>query len=183
MQYDVTPVREVHDELMRRTFSLPDVENRPTIVSLPGALGVVLEEGVEIKHPEVIPRGREFTHIHPDGSLHAPLPYLRAREAVKQGWADWHPTAHEVQGREGLVMLYTPQSIEELDVVLQLIVESYNYVTGRTVRAVDYPLGDVGVADSERTLSLPPWGKVRKGVLVPASSSAEQNIRLVSQDQ
>ena len=139
MQYDVTPVREVHDELMRRTFSLPDVENRPIVVSLPGALGVVLEEGVEIEHPEVIPRGREFTHVHPDGSLHAPLPYLRAREAVKQGWADWHPTAHEVQGREGLVMLYTPQSMEELDVVLQLIVESYNYVTGRTVRAVDYP--------------------------------------------
>ena len=31
-------------------------------------------------------------------------------------------------------MLYTPRSLEELNVVFQLIVESYNFVTGRDVK-------------------------------------------------
>ena len=47
-QIDVDPVPEVHDELFRRTFALPDVENRPTIVSLPGARGVWISDGVSL---------------------------------------------------------------------------------------------------------------------------------------
>ena len=132
-QIDVDAVPEVHDELFRRTFALPDVENRPTIVSLPGARGVWLSDGVPIAHPEAIVAGREFTHIHPDGSLHTPLPFERAIEAVDAGWAERHPWADQRDGWEGLVMIYTPRSLDELDVVLQLIVESYNFVTGRDV--------------------------------------------------
>jgi phospholipase/carboxylesterase len=134
-------VPEVHDELFRRTFALPDVENRPTIVptiaSLPGARGVWISEGVSLAHQEVIVAGREFTHIHPDGSLHTPLPFDRAIAAVDAGWAERHPWADQRDGWEGLVLLYTPQSMDELDVVLQLIVESYNFVTGRDVKPSD----------------------------------------------
>ena len=137
-QIDVDPVPEVHDELFRRTFALPDVENRPTIVSLPGARGVWINDGVSLAHPEGIVAGREFAHIHPDGSLHTPLPYKRAIEAVDRGWAERHPWADQREGWEGLVMLYTPRSLEELDVVFQLIVESYNFVTGRNVEPSDF---------------------------------------------
>ena len=137
MQLNVAPLLEVHDELFRRTFEVPDVENRPTIVSLPGARGVWIREGVSLAHPEVILAGREFTHIHPDGSLHTPLPFDRAMEAVDAGWAERHPWADQRDGMEGLVLLYTPQSMDELDVVLQLIVESYNFVTGRDVKPSD----------------------------------------------
>ena len=45
VQIDVDLVPEVHDRLIRRTFALPDVENRPTIVSLPGARGVWIDDG------------------------------------------------------------------------------------------------------------------------------------------
>ena len=136
-QIGVAPVPEVHDELFRRTFALPDVEDRPTIVSLPGARGVWISEGVSLAHPEAIVAGREFTHIHPDGSLHTPLPFERAIDAVNAGWAERHPWADQRPGWEGLVLLYTPQSMEELDVVVQLIVESYNFVTGRDVEPSD----------------------------------------------
>ena len=132
-QIDVDPVPAIHDELFRRTFALPDVENRPTIVSLPGTRGVWISEGVSLAHPEVIVAGREFTHIHSDGSLHTPLPFSRALEAVDSGWAERHPWADQREGWGGLVLLFTPQSMEELDVVFQLIVESYNFVTGRDV--------------------------------------------------
>jgi phospholipase/carboxylesterase len=100
-----------------------------------------LSDGVPLAHPEGIVSGREFAHIHPDGSLHAPLPYERALEAAEKGWAERHPWADRQDGWEGLVMLFTPQSMTELDVTFQLIVESYNHVTGRTVQASDFQAG------------------------------------------
>jgi len=37
-------------------------------------------------------------------------------------------------GQEGMVMLYTPLELDELDVVFQLVVDSYNFVTGSSLR-------------------------------------------------
>jgi hypothetical protein len=138
VQIGVEPVPAVNDELLRRAFALPDVENRPTIVSLPGTRGMWLSDGVPLANPDGIVSGREFAHIHPDGSLHAPLPFERALEAAEKGWAERHPWADQRDGWEGLVMLFTPQSMTEMDVTFQLIVESYNHVTGRTVQASDF---------------------------------------------
>jgi phospholipase/carboxylesterase len=138
VQIGVEPVTAVNDELFRRAYLLPGVENRPTIVSLPGARGMWLGDDIALAHPEAIVSGREFAHIHPDGSLHAPLPYERALEVAEKGWGERHPWADEREGWDGLVMLFTPQSMAELDIVFQLIVESYNHVTGQTVQASDF---------------------------------------------
>ncbi len=73
VQIGVEPVTAVNDELFRRAFTLPGVENRPTIVSLPGTRGMWLSDDIALAHPEAIVSGREFAHIHPDGSLHAPF--------------------------------------------------------------------------------------------------------------
>ena len=138
VQIGVEPVPTVNDELFRRAFALPGVEDRPTIVSLPGARGMWLSDDIALAHPEAIVSGREFAHIHPDGSLHAPLPYERALEVAEKGWGERHPWADERDGWEGLVMLYTPQSEVELEIIFQLIVESYNFVTGQAEVATDY---------------------------------------------
>lgn len=138
IQIGVEPVPTVNDELFRRAFALPGVEDRPTIVSLPGTRGMWLSDDIALAHPEAIVSGREFAHIHPDGSLHAPLPYERALEVAEKGWGERHPWADERDGWEGLVMLYTPQSEAELEIIFQLIVESYNFVTGQTEVATDY---------------------------------------------
>jgi len=132
----VRPVPEVNAELFRRCYSLPDVEKHPTIISVPGASALWLRESVQLAHPEVVVAGREFAHIHPDGSLHVSLPPTRAREAMEAGWAEPHPFAHYI-GMEGMVMLYTPRSMKELDVIFQLVVDSYNFVTGRAVNATE----------------------------------------------
>jgi len=131
-QVGVQPVPEINKELFRRVYSLPDVENRPTVISVPGARALWLREGIPLTHPGAIVAGREFAHIHPDGSLHVVLPAERAREAVSTGWAEPHPLAAHF-GNDGMVMLYTPLSRAELDVVFQLILDSYNFVTGRPV--------------------------------------------------
>lgn len=142
VQVGVEPVPEVDAELLRRVSALPAVDIRPTIISLPGAKGLWLLEGSPLARPDVIVRGREFAHIHPDGSLHASLPPARAREAVDAGWAAWHPWARTRKGWDGFVMLYTPQSMQELEVTFQLIVDSYNLVTGQGVDASDYASPD-----------------------------------------
>ena len=138
VQVGVEFVLSVNDELYRLAFSLPGVEDRPTVVSLPGARGMWLADDIPLANPQAIVSGREFAHIHPDGSLHAPLPYERALEVADTGWGERHPWADERDGWDGFVMLFTPQSMEELEVTFQLIVESYNYVTGETLVAADF---------------------------------------------
>jgi len=129
-QIDVEAVPEVNAELFRRALALPGVENRPSTFSLPGARGMWIGDEVQITRPDQIVSGREFAHIHPDGSLHASLPSDRALEAVEAGWAEPQPIAEEL-GVPGLVMIYTPQTLDELESVLQLVVDSYNFVTGQ----------------------------------------------------
>ena len=53
---------------------------------------------------------------------------------MEAGWAEPHPIA-VYMGHEGMVMLYTPRTMEELNVIFQLVVDAYNYVTGRVVNA------------------------------------------------
>jgi len=127
----VPAVPAVNAELHRRAFGLPGVSARPTIISVPGARALWLDEGLELAHPEVIAAGREFTHIHPDGSLHLPLSIERAREAIAAGWAEPHPIARML-GVEGLVLVFTPRDFAELEVVWMLLLDSYCYVTGRS---------------------------------------------------
>lgn len=133
VQMGFDPVTAVNQQLFQLAFMLPDIEEHPTIVSLPGAKGMWLAEGVPVEYPKAIVSGREFAHIHTDGSLHAPLPLERALELAQKGWGERHPWADSRDGWEGLVMLYSASTEDELKTLLQLITESYNHVTGRTV--------------------------------------------------
>jgi len=135
VQIGVEPVAELNEELHRLVFTLPGLEEQPTIVSLPGGIGMWLAEDVPVVHPKAIVRGREFAHIHSDGSLHAPLPFKRALEVEEKGWGERHPWASRNDGWEGLVMLYSAGTEEQLHTLVQLITESYNYVTGQSVSA------------------------------------------------
>lgn len=129
-QIGVSPVPEVNADLHRRAFALPGVSARPTIVSVPGAVALWLDESMALAHPEVIVAGREYAHIHPDGSLHLPLPAEQAHRAIAAGWAEPHPIARML-GQDGLVLVYTPRDFDELETVWGLVLDSYCHVTGR----------------------------------------------------
>ena len=130
VQVFVQAVPEVDAELRRRAFALPDVEKRESVLSRAGARGLWLAEHLELARPEVLQGGREFAHIHPDGSLHAWLPVERAIEVAETKWGELHPWVGRENFWDGVVMLYTPQSLDELDVTMRLIVDSYNFITG-----------------------------------------------------
>lgn len=130
VQIGAQPVPELSGRLLERVAKIPGVELRATVISLPGAKGFWLNEDVKLERPQAIVGGREFAHLHPDGSLHASLPPERAREAVRAGWATMHPWATERPGWQGFVLIFTPQSPGELDIVFGLVLDGYNYVTG-----------------------------------------------------
>lgn len=123
---------ELTSELINRVAEYPGVIIGPTRVSLPGATGFQLSDDLSLARPEAIVGGREFAHVHPDGSLHASLDPEVALLAVEAGWATRHPWATRRAGWEGFVMIYTPSTKDELDVVLRLVESSYAYVTGRS---------------------------------------------------
>lgn len=136
-QIDVDLVPDVHEEMVRRIYSIAGIEEKNSVVL--SWQGLWIEESLTVAHPDAFIGGREFGHIHDDGSLHIFLEPHRAIDAIDAGWAVSHPFA--VEGREGwdgFVMLYTPQSIEELNVTFQLIVDAYNYVSGQQVVATDF---------------------------------------------
>jgi hypothetical protein len=94
-QLEQNPEREVVEELARRVFALPDVEERTSAISVPGARALWFREDVPAGPPEAFVIEREFAHIHPmpDGSLHAALPPEVAQKAVEKGWAEQHPAS------------------------------------------------------------------------------------------
>ncbi|WGK70090.1 DUF5519 family protein [Candidatus Haliotispira prima] len=130
-QLNVEPIPELAAELLRLAATIPDIEIRDTVISLPGTKGFWLNDALPLAHPEIIIGGREFAHMHPDGSLHASLPVPLALEAIKAGWAIHHPWSKQRAGWEGFVMIYSPTTMAELDVVIDLIFRSYDFITGR----------------------------------------------------
>lgn len=132
VQIGVEPVPSISAELLDCVAKFPGVEIRPTVVSLPGALGFWISDDISLAHPEAIAGGREFAHLHPDGSLHASLSPELAKQAAQAGWAVAHPWAFQRPGWEGFSMIFTPQNPDELEVVANLVAQSYEFVTGRS---------------------------------------------------
>lgn len=133
IQLGIEAVPALSQRLLDAVAQFPGVILGPTRVSLLGAIGFQLEDDLPLVRQEVVVGGREFAHLHPDGSLHASLEPNLARAAVEAGWAVAHPWANLRDGWEGFVMIYTPITEPELEVVIGLVEQSYTYVTGRAV--------------------------------------------------
>lgn len=137
-QIGAEPVPAVDAELRRRAFMLPGVEDRASALSLPGARGLVLSDDVEIVEPGVLGGNREFAHIHPDGSLHVWLPVELAQEVHRTKWGELHPWTTREGFWDGVAMIYTPESLDELDITMRLLVDAYNFVTGASLTPEDF---------------------------------------------
>jgi len=137
VQIDVNIIPEIHEEMIRSIYEISGIEDRPSVIA--SWRGLWISEDFTIQVPKALISGREFGHIHDDGSLHIFLEPDRAKEAVESGWAVFHPFALAGDEEwEGFVMLYTPLTKHQLDITLQLIREAYNYVTtGDILRSMD----------------------------------------------
>jgi len=131
MQLDQQPSgSEQRDLLVAAVFVLAGVAERPSLISVPGARALWLEEAMG--PPEAFMIGQEFAHLHPgpDQSLHMMLPPQLAEEAIEAGWAEQHPVARRGLIPANAVMVYAPRDDEERDVVEQLVRASHAFAKG-----------------------------------------------------
>jgi len=128
-QIDPDIIPEVIDEMAGRIFGLPDVERRlSTIVD--GATAIWLRDEFDLGRPECVIRERELGHVHADGSLHVTLPHERIPGAVAAGWVERHPWADSRPGFEAYVLIFSPQDLGELDIIVDLVALGIDFVEG-----------------------------------------------------
>lgn len=119
--------------LAERAFALPDVEERPSAISVPGARALWLRAGVQPGPPDAFLIGREFAHLHPapDHSLHLMIPPELLDEVVGRGWGEPHPVARRGLIPHTAIMVYAPRDDAELETVYTLLLASYRFAGGR----------------------------------------------------
>lgn len=128
-QIDPDIIPEVIADLRERVFDQPLVEPRlSTIVT--DATAIWIRPEINIERPECIVSGREIAHIHEDGSVHGVLPHGRIPDAESAGWIERHPWAGVQPGFEAYVLMFSPRTSAEADVILELILEGVTFVTG-----------------------------------------------------
>ena len=120
------------ERLAHYCFSLPHVIERPSMISVPGARALCLDEAHATGPVTAFLIGREFAHVHPlpDGSMHLALPAGSAREVVEKGWGEPHPIARLGLIPAGVIMLYAPRDERDLEIVMNVVAESYRFARG-----------------------------------------------------
>jgi Family of unknown function (DUF5519) len=132
VQEDQNAPPEPRRMLAERVYALPDVEERPTTVSAPGARAIWLKDAIAKGPADAFLAHREIGHFHPwDGSMHLALPPELVRQAVSAGWAEVHPVARAGQAPGNMVMIFGPRDGCEVDVVFDLVLASYRRAGGR----------------------------------------------------
>jgi hypothetical protein len=131
-QLDQTPPGDIYDLLKDRAFDFPEVERRPSIISVPGAEALWYVGGEENRCQEAFMIGNEFAHVHPphDGSLHLMLPRDGVRELLDKGWGEMHPMALLGRIPPTAVMVFGPRDAQEVELVLGIVGVSHAFAAG-----------------------------------------------------
>jgi hypothetical protein len=132
-QLDQLGSEQIWDEMLRRANSLPGVSEGPSLISVEGARAFFLGEELAKGPAESFIWENEFAHIHPrpDSSWHLQLPLELAVFAINAGWAEVHTTTWLGDAPANSVMLYSPRNEAELELIWELVQESYRFATGQ----------------------------------------------------
>jgi hypothetical protein len=124
---------EIYAKLKDQAFGFEFVERRPSLVSVPGAEALWLNEEGGHGCAEAFMRGNEFAHVHPphDGSMHMMLPEDMLPDFLERGWGEQHPLVEEGRLPPTSVMVFGPRDPDELAIAMKLIETSYNFARGR----------------------------------------------------
>jgi hypothetical protein len=117
------------EALVRKVFALGGVEERPSVISVPGARALWLRDDLPAGPREAFMIEREFAHLHPapDHSLHMALPPDLLELAVRQGWAELHPAAARGLIPQTAVMVFAPRDADEVETVAGLVEASWRF--------------------------------------------------------
>lgn len=113
-------------------FELSNIEQKPSLVSVPGAIAMFMDREHSCKSCNAFMADTEFAHFHPhpDYSLHLGLPRKEAEAIIEKGWGEWHPLIQRGILPPNIIMLYAPRNQEELDVAKFILGLSYSFAKG-----------------------------------------------------
>jgi hypothetical protein len=122
-QLTQNPSNDWHERFKTKLFNFNDVSRRPSIISVPGAEALWLDESQPCNCVNGFMIGREFAHIHPayDGSLHMALSEADFREVIAKQWGEKHPLAGMGPIPETIALVYGPRDDHEIKTVLSIV--------------------------------------------------------------
>lgn len=124
-QLTQTGPAQLGDELVARAVALPGITLGDSCVSTPGARAFRLDPALAKGPASAFQCGTEFAHVHPpaEGSLHMTLPPLVYDAILGAGWGEPHPIS-------GTMLVYSPRTCRELEIVWQFVIASYRTALG-----------------------------------------------------
>jgi len=125
-QLSQNPSSEIYSKLAELLFSIPEVEEEVSLISVPGARALWLSSDRPNPSPDAFMAEREFAHLHPpyDGSMHLMAPPSWLDEILEKGWGEQHPLAGKVIPSNA-IMLYAPRNEDEINIVYNVVLLSY----------------------------------------------------------
>ena len=120
------------EALQQWAFSLSHIDKRPSMISVPGAMAMMMHDDQTCERCNAFMVGTEFAHFHPhpDYSMHLGLPQAAAAAIIEKGWGEWHPLIKRGFLPPNIIMLYAPRDAEELAVAKFVLGHSYAYAKG-----------------------------------------------------
>lgn len=113
--------------------TLPGVFEADTGISVATTRAFMLADDVPAVHPDAFmpPQGgREFAHVHLDGSMHLCVSESAITEIVEKAWGEPHPLKDQGVNE---VLFYAPRDESELEFARLAVREAYYHATGRSV--------------------------------------------------
>ena len=83
-------------------------------------------------------RGGSSGTYTPMAAFTCGCPSTAPRKSTKLKWGELHPWVDRDNFWDGVVMIYTPETLDEVDVTVQLVVDAYNYITGADLDPADF---------------------------------------------
>jgi hypothetical protein len=123
---------ECHKKILLFGRSLPHVILSHSMLSVPGAMGFLIEPEFALGPPRSFMIGTEFAHLRPayDGSLHMMLPDSAVESPISSEWGEKHPMALKGHIPGNAVIVYGPRDDAEVLTVCSLPKMSHAFATG-----------------------------------------------------
>lgn len=123
----------VQEELIDAIAALPGVLLWDSPNSLPGAIGWVLGESLDVDENGDLIAGSEFGHQHREvGSMHLSLPAVASQIVREKGWAVLHPFSAVILGSREVdfLLVYAPRDTEDLQTIWLIVQAAYAFAQG-----------------------------------------------------
>lgn len=134
LQFSDKSPRDIYKKYHDWMFSaFPKVRKEATRISVSTSIAMWLDENEEVAHTDafVPPHGgREFTHLHLDGSIHTVVATEIEDEIIAKKWGVRH-MYYDRGVKE--VLIYAPRNEEELKLIKAIVTKSFEYATGKVL--------------------------------------------------